>query len=378
MRNLLTWLKIGVTLFMMSIYLISNAATLTSASTQQPANILELRHIAKMKRDVTFLGLGALEIGRDWGIGTGEDRQHPAAIVAKQVIDTALQQGINVIDTASAYHRSEERVGEFAAPYHNRIMLNTKAGEHSIKANDLRCKRTSYDHVYCENPASYYDFSHDAIVKSVDESLKKLKTDHIDILFLHFGDDAKAVLAKGEAVATLKALKKSGKIRYMGASTDGDLAKRCIESGDFDAIELEYNLLNQTNKANIALAHEKGMGVFVRGGLGTGLLTAQVKPYLNDPNLPYAKQIKALLKLTDGNYDKLTQLALAFLYENKNISSVIIGFSQPDYITQDIQLINSFNDPALLAQAEQLLEKYSAGPYTVTIDAYFAKKLNHT
>lgn len=338
-----------------------------------PNNATEMRHINKMNRDVSFLGMGALEIGRDWGIG-GPEREHSQPIKAQQVITTAISYGITIIDTANAYHRSEAYLGEFASPYRSKIMLNTKAGEHSIFADDLRCKRTAYDKIYCENPSSYYDFSREAIIKSVDQSLKNLKTDHIDILFLHFGDDVEQVLDKGEAVSTLKELQKSGKIRYLGASTDGAHAKCAIESGDFDAIELEYNLLNQSNQNNIAEAHRRGMGVFVRGGLGTGLLTAQVSPYINDPSLPYATKLKALLTLVGNNYDELTQLSLAFLYQNKNISSVVLGFSQPEYITKDINLINSFNNPALLNKAEQLIKNYPTGPFTVTINKYFADK----
>jgi aryl-alcohol dehydrogenase-like predicted oxidoreductase len=348
------------------------------ANNNQQENLaLSKRYIVNMQRNVTFIGLGALELGRDWGIGNQGERNHPTNVAAQKTLNYALQQGINVIDTANAYHLSQQRVGEFLLSSGNRnsLMINSKVGEASFLAKNMQCKSSSYDGFYCNNPASSYDFSAKAIFQDVDNSLKALHTSYLDVAFIHFGPSPKEVLDAGDTVAALKQLKREGKIRYIGASIDDpQLAMRCINSGNFDAIEVEYNLLNQTNADIIALAHEKGLAVFVRGGLGTGLLTAKVAPYLNDSNLPYQKQIKALLKLTQGNHRLLTALELAFLYENKNISSVIIGTGSQQHLAEDIQLLNNFDDPQLLMQAKKLMAQFKPGPFTDTIDAYFAKR----
>jgi aryl-alcohol dehydrogenase-like predicted oxidoreductase len=328
---------------------------------------LSLRHIDKLDRDVTFLGLGALELGRDWGIGLGKDAQHPPENVAQQTLETALQRGISVIDTSNAYHLSEELIGKYATPYKNKFLLITKTGQESVLAQDTRCKSPAANSPFCNDPASSYDFSRAGIRRHVAASLQRLKLKTLDVVLLHFSPDPQQVtniLNKGEAVAALKELQREGKIHYIGISTDGDLARRCIESNEFDVIELEYNLLNQTNKNNIALAHAKGMGVIVRGGLGTGLLTYKVAPYLSDPQLPYAKPIKALLNLVNGDFDKLTALELAFLYQNKNISSVIVGADNPEHLLNDINWIDNFNDPKLLKRAEKLMSQYPSGPFT--------------
>ncbi|MDF2690240.1 MAG: aldo/keto reductase [Gammaproteobacteria bacterium] len=136
-------------------------------------------------------------------------------------------------------------------------------------------------------------------------------------------------------------------------------------------------MLNQSNAKAIELAHQKGMAVIVRGGLGTGLLTPKVAPFLNDPDLPYRNQIKALLNLTHGSYQQLMALELAFLYSNPNISSVIIGAANPTELEEDVQLLNTFNNPELVQQAATLMQKYPSGPFTDSVDAYFAKKLNN-
>jgi aryl-alcohol dehydrogenase-like predicted oxidoreductase len=367
---------LGVVIAIMTQSVQASTAVEQSANNYSTTNkALEQRYIPRLHRSVNFFGLGALEIGRDWGIGT-QERIHLSAQNAKQTLQTALQSGITVIDTASSYHNSEAWIGEFAAPDKNKFLLISKPGESSVLATDKSCKVAAADGKYCSDPAARYDFSRAAIRHDVEESLKNLKVKQLDVALIHFSDeDAKEVLDKGEAVAALKELQREGKVKYMGVSIDGDLARRCIESNEFDVIEMEYNLLNQSNKENIALAHAKGMGVIIRGGLGTGLLTPKVQPYLNDPDLPYAKQVKALLQLTGDDFKKLLALELNFLYQNKGISSVIVGAGRPDYIKEDMQLLNNFNDPALLQQAEALMSEQQGGPYTYMVDAYFAKQI---
>ena len=67
-------------------------------------------------------------------------------------------------------------------------------------------------------------------------------------------------------------------------------------------------------------------------------------------------------------------LELAFLYSNPNISSVIIGAANPAELAEDIQLLDNFNNPQLLKQAEALMQQYKPGPFTDTLDADFQKK----
>ena len=222
---------------------------------------LQKRYIPKMDTEVTFLGFGALEIGRNWGLG--DDKERPAEEVAGQVLNTVLDAGINLIDSASAYHRSEERIGKYVSSRRSEYVLATKCGEHSSE------------------PSTYYDFSYDAITESIDRSLKLLNTDVIDLIQIHFGPDSEGVLNRGETVRAMKDARAAGKVRYLGASIDGELAKRCILSGDFDVMQMGYNLFYQANAENIRLCKERGMGVLIRSGLGNGLLTSRVASNLD-------------------------------------------------------------------------------------------------
>ena len=111
---------------------------------------LEKRSIPKMNEHVTSVGFGALEIGRDWGLGTEETLLRPEDGEAEEVLQTVLDVGINLIDTASAYHRSEERIGRFLHDRRQEYLLASKCGEHS------------------REPNTYYDYSYAGIAGSID------------------------------------------------------------------------------------------------------------------------------------------------------------------------------------------------------------------
>ena len=100
---------------------------------------------------------------------------------------------------------------------------------------------------------------------------------------IHFGPDPRKVLDDGETVAAMKDARAEGKIRFLGASTGGEIALRCIASGDFDVLQLEYSLTNRSDERIVRLCGERGIGVLVRGGLAYGRLTTRVIPHLAEP-----------------------------------------------------------------------------------------------
>jgi aryl-alcohol dehydrogenase-like predicted oxidoreductase len=293
---------------------------------------LERRTIGRMNKDVTFLGFGALEIGRDWGIGTGSERERPNEETAGIVLNEVLDLGINLIDTASAYHASEERIGKTIFSRRSEYVLASKCGEHN------------------REPDTYYDFSYDAIKQSIDRSLQLLKTDYIDVMQIHFGPNPEKVLNDGETVAAMKDAKKEGKVGFLGASIDGKLAERCILSGDFDVMQLEYNLLNVSNKRNLELARERGIGVFIRGGLSYGKLTKRVLPQVLSDPADNAK-VGKLLELVGGDANQLTALALQFLYRTEGISSVLAGTKNVHHLRANIDLLEVIFEESVWKQA---------------------------
>ncbi len=297
---------------------------------------LEKRRIERMDTEVTFLGFGALEIGRNWGMGT--DTERPDEETAKNVLNTVIDLGINLVDSASAYHKSEERIGRYISDRREKYILATKCGEHS------------------DEPGTYYDFSYKGISESIDRSLKLLNTDVIDLLQIHFGPEPEKTLDEGETLRAMKDAQKAGKVKYIGASIDGELAKRCILSGDFDVMQMGYNIIHRGNADNVKLARERGIGVLVRSGLGNGLLTSRVVD--NMERLGEAERVKVqrLLSLVDCNTDKLTALALNFLYADKGVSSVIVGTKKVQNLKKNMELLELDISEDLIKEAISITE----------------------
>ena len=162
----------------------------------------------------------------------------------------------------------------------------------------------------------------------------------------------------GGAVDTLRAMQdaqKAGKVRYLGASIDGDLAHRCIMSGDFDVMQMGYNLIHQGNAENIRLAHERGIGVFIRSGLGNGLLTSRVVSNMDRLGERDREKVQQLLALVEGDTDKLTALGLQFLYENEGISSVIVGTKKPENVVKNVALLDAVLPAGMLEEAKRII-----------------------
>ena len=294
------------------------------------------RPLGRTGLSTTMIGFGALEIGRDWGIGDARARQRPGEEEAGRTLAEVLDRGVNIIDTASAYHRSEERIGMYAAARRGEYILATKCGEHNSE------------------PSTFYDFSSGAITTSIANSLRLLRTDVIDVLQIHFGPDPAMVLDSGACVRSMKEAREKGQVRFLGASIDGPLLDRCIDSGDFEVVQVGYSLLRQDEGERIRKAHDKGMGVLVRSGFGGGWLTAhatRVRPEERPP------AVNALLDLCGGDGEVLSRLAVRFLAAHEGISSILVGSKSSAHVSSAVDALEGPADEDLLARAIRLVRE---------------------
>jgi len=294
---------------------------------------LPRRPLGRTGLEPTLVGFGALEIGRDWGVGNVDDRKRPEQEEAGRTIEDVLDLGVNLLDTASAYHRSEERIGIYAHSRRSEYMLATKCGEHN------------------REPDTYYDFSHAAISRSIENSRRLLQTDIIDILQIHFGPDPDKVLDEGGCVKAMKEAREKGHVRFLGASVDGPVLDRCIQSGDFDVVQVGYSLLRPGEGDRIWKAADRGIGVLIRSGLGGGWLTSRAL-WVRPEERP--SKVNALLDLCDGDAEKLTSLALHFLARNAGVSSILVGSKSSDNIRSAVAMLGGPVDDDLLEEAASL------------------------
>ena len=281
-----------------------------------------------------LIGFGAIEIGRDWGIGTEADRRRPGEEEAGKTLLEVLDLGVTLIDTASAYHRSEERIGTFLHDRRKEYVLATKCGEHS------------------DEPRTYYDFSYSAIAASIDRSLNLLQTDVIDLLQIHFGPDPDAVLDDGGCVRAMREAQERGVVRFLGASAKGPILDRCIDDGTFDVLQMRCSLLDQAEEARIARAHARGIGVLIKSSLAGGWLTRRaltVSPQERPPG------VNALLNLCGQDPNLLARLGLHYLASQAGVSCILVGSRSAANIRSALEQVEMPVDADLLARAREVV-----------------------
>jgi aryl-alcohol dehydrogenase-like predicted oxidoreductase len=197
---------------------------------------IERRPFGRTDMRVSVLGFGGAEIGSR----KTEQREVNA------LLNSALDQGLNVIDTAASYWGSEEAIGKAVARRRASYYLFTKVG-----------------HVVNGEIVPYQGWSQKEITESIDRSLRRLRTDHVDVVYLHSCD--LQTLERGEAIAAVQRAKDAGKTRYIGYSGDNAPARWAVESGLFDALMISVNIVDQQAIDTILpIAAQKGIGVVAK------------------------------------------------------------------------------------------------------------------
>jgi aryl-alcohol dehydrogenase-like predicted oxidoreductase len=204
---------------------------------------------------VSPLGFGAFKIGRNQGIKYPRGYDLPTGEQAARLLNEVLDLGINLIDTAPAYGLSEERIGQALAHRRGEFLLCSKAGE------------------TFENGASAHDFSREGTLRSVQRSLRRLRTGALDILLIHSDGRDVEILSHEEIVPAMLELKKSGLVRFIGLSgKTPEGARKAMEWAD--VIAVEYHPEDRSHEEVIALAGRKGVAVIVKKPLASGRLAA--------------------------------------------------------------------------------------------------------
>ncbi|MBK8224111.1 MAG: aldo/keto reductase [Candidatus Obscuribacter sp.] len=259
---------------------------------------MEKRILGKTGMSVSVLGFGAAEIGYE-----GATQETVNALVHE-----ALDQGLNAIDTAECYVTSEEMIGNSVSKRRSEYFLFTKCGH--------------ADTFY--NPA----WSKSEIKASVDRSLKRLKTDYVDLLQLH--SCSKEILEKGEVVEALQDAQKSGKVRFIGYSGDGQDAHYAVNMGVFDTLQTSVSIFDQEAiELTLPLAIEKNMGVIAKRPIGNAVWRFPSRPD-NSYVVEYWERMRALgYDFLDGSAESIGARALRFTYSVAGVHTMIVGTKVP-------------------------------------------------
>jgi aryl-alcohol dehydrogenase-like predicted oxidoreductase len=205
---------------------------------------------------VSPIGYGAFKIGRNVGVKYAASYALPDDVEAERLLNGVLDLGVTYIDTAPAYGLSEERIGRFLSHRRREFVLSTKVGERF------------------ESGQSSYDFSANAVRSSVQSSLRRLRTDAVDVVFIHAHARDEAILSGTDAVPALLELRQLGWTRAVGLSAKTLAAARmALEWAD--VLMVEYHAADRSFEPLLEEARQSDVGIVVKKPLASGLLPAE-------------------------------------------------------------------------------------------------------
>lgn len=280
---------------------------------------LPTRTLGRTGLDVTVLGFGAMELR-----GANHPYRNSRPIDATQserILNLVLDSGINYIDTSIDYGASEESIGTFIAHRRDEYFLASKCG----------CWAGEPPPGYTASDRLPHVFSRENIVAGVEQSLRRMKTDHLDVIQFHMSP-TKADLEKEGAIETLFDLKNEGKVRFIGSSSTLPDLSDLSDLGVFDVFQIPYSALDREHEEAISDAAAAGAGTVIRGGVakgapGEGTGSNDVWGRWSDANLD---------EVAEGM--GRTEFMLRFTLSHPDLSTTIVGTMNPDHLAQNIEV----------------------------------------
>src|SRR2546425_4634524 len=212
---------------------------------------LPKRELGRTGLQVTMLGYGAMELR---GAPRGREVTEPQS---ETILRAALGAGINYIDTSIDYGLSEERIGRYISNRRSEYYLASKCGCVVGATPAPRGQR---------NP---HVFTRDNIVAGVEQSLARMKTDHLDVVQFH-ASPSRQILEEHDALEAVLSLKRAGQVRFIGMSATLPHLAGHIAMGVFDVFQIPYSAREREHETIITMAAGSGAGIVIRGGAAKG------------------------------------------------------------------------------------------------------------
>ncbi len=277
---------------------------------------------------VSTLGFGASGVG-----GMFDKTDEKEAI---RTIHKAFERGINYFDTSPAYGRNNSTFGPVTSEIilgeglksldRSKIVLSSKAGK-----------------IASLPPA--FNFNYDAIINSVEASLKRLQTDYIDIVFLHdieYDGGKYLNIAMNQGLKALKRLKNDGKIRFFGISCYSiEVLHKVLDNYDIDAVLIHnhYTLINNELLELIPKVKSKGIGLVSASPFASGLLTRKGPPDWYPVTKKELCHVKQALDFCNAKKISIEKIALQFSLGNSEIPTTLFSCTDQKTLDQNIDWI---------------------------------------
>lgn len=260
-----------------------------------------IKHYPLAGTDMTVspIGLGTVKLGRDRGVKYPDSFTIPDDRAAADLLALSHDLGINLLDTAPAYGRSEARLGPLLQGQRDRWLICSKVGE-------------EFDN---QTGQSHFDFTPEHVRLSVERSLKRLQTDVIDLLLVHSDGNDLEIIQRYGILEQLAELKQAGKIRAGGMSTK-TVAGGIETLKRSDIAMVTHNLGYRDEEAVIDYARQHGKGILIKKALASGHLC-------NDPD------------------SDPVQSSFDMIFAHAGVSSAIIGTINPQHLRHNVAAVAS-------------------------------------
>ena len=299
---------------------------------------LPKRQLGRTGLQVTRLGYGAMELrgaprGRDVG-----DQQ------AQTILNAVLDSGINYIDTSIDYGVSEERIGRYIGDRRGEYYLASKCGC-LVGAPPAPRGQTS-PHV----------FTRDNILRGVEQSLARMRTDHLDVLQFHISP-SRQTLEQDGALDTVLELKRTGVTRFIGMSGTLPHIVDHIAMGVFDVFQIPYSAVEREHEAIIASAARAGAGIVIRGGAAKGAPTEGKREGLQWDRWQKIDLRDLLSGMTSMEF------ILRFTFTHPDLHTNIVGTINPAHLQHNVDVLRAGPLPAdVYAEAKRRLDAAGVSP----------------
>lgn len=292
--------------------------------------VMPKRRLGRTKLLVSLLSFGASPLGNAFREIDPEE--------GKRAVHMAIDYGINFFDVSPYYGLTlaEERLGESLVGHRDRVLLATKCGRYGV--ND-------------------FDFSAKRVNASIDESLRRLRTDYVDLLQAHDVEFGNVEQIIGETIPAMRRLQEQGKVRYIGIT--GYPLKtlvRIAEAVPVDTIltYCRYNLMiTDMDDILTPVARKHNIGLINASALHMGILTEGDAPAWHPAGAQVRAAGKRVAELCRQRGEDISTVALRFCLDHNYVSTTLVGMSNRKHVADNLRVLSAGLDRRLQQEIEE-------------------------
>lgn len=301
------------------------------------------RALGKTGLRTSLIGFGASPLGNEFGASEPQE--------GKRAVHHAIEQGINYFDVAPYYGRTlaETRLGEALVGYRHKVLLATKTGR------------------YGKDREIGFDFSAGRVIRSLEESLRRLRTDYIDVFQIHDIEYARKEQIIEETMPAMIKLKESGKVRFVGITGYPlGILRDVALATNVDTIlsYCRYNLMDTAMDDILTpVAKRQGIGLINGSPLHMRVLSDLGAPGWHPaPERVRAMGSRVAAYCRSRGVD-ISDLAMRFVLQHDYVASTLVGMSKVRSVERNLRSLGKEPDPELLAAVRKMIEPVANIPW---------------